>query len=417
MNLRGWGFRALVGLLALLFAVYFGIQTFRYFSDPFSTTIAWLYRLEDGVELNGCVVREEEGLWAEDGSYVRSQRREGERVSVNGEVALIYADQDALNRQTETDAVRRRLEQLRYAREAADVADASARMDGQIFETLTAYRAALASERPDRARERGAELRSLILKRDYAPADLERLELEITELESSLEALEARADREVQKITAARSGLYSSATDGYESVLTPELLPSLTPSALSGLSPDENAVTPAGKLVYGDWWYYAAPLSTAQIEDLRSRAASGNLILRFNRGVDRDFPVELYAVGGEENGRALVILRCKQYLSDVTLVRRQKASLVYGSLEGLRVPREALRLVGDEKTAGLYCVVGAEARFKPVETVYTGEDFLLVRATPDASETLRLRAGDEVIVRAEDLYDGKIVTGLGDASR
>ena len=57
---------------------------------------------------------------------------------------------------------------------------------------------------------------------------------------------------------------------------------------------------------------------------------------------------------------------------------------------------------------GVYCVVGMEARFKPVKVLYYGDGFVLVRADSDAEKT-RLRSGDEVIVTAKDLYDGKVV--------
>ena len=422
MKIRAWGFRLLVALLVLLSSVYFGIQTFRYFSDPFSTTVAWTYRFEESMEVNGCVIREEEALSAEDGAFVRPDRMEGERVSVGGTVAQVYGNQAALDIQTQKDALQRRLEQLRYARDTATGAEISSQMDGQIFETLLQYRAAVASERLERAQEQGVQLRALILKRDYTPADLDNLDLEISELENSLASLNDRSDSAVQKITASRSGLYSSVTDGYESILTPHILWDLTPSFLAGLDPDEGAISRVGKLVYGDFWYYAAALPMEQVAELRERATSGALVLRFAKGLARDFPVELHAVGQEENGRAVVVLRCKEYLSDVTLLRRQKASLVFGSREGLRVPREALRLVAlkqdaEEKVKGLYCVIGTEARFKPVEVDYTGPDFLLVHAAPDTSDILRLRAGDVVIVRAQDLYDGKIIASLADAMR
>ena len=51
-----------------------------------------------------------------------------------------------------------------------------------------------------------------------------------------------------------------------------------------------------------------------------------------------------------------------------------------------------------------------EARFKPVEVLYNGSSFLLVRANaPADKEKLRLRPGDEVIITANDLYDGKVI--------
>ena len=95
-------------------------------------------------------------------------------------------------------------------------------------------------------------------------------------------------------------------------------------------------------------------------------------------------------------------------------LRRQKAEIIFGKAEGLRTPKEALRMMEEESgpVTGLYCVVGTEARFKPVEVVYTGDTFLLVRSTAER-EALRLRSGDEIIVQAEDLYDGKVLAGAG----
>ena len=63
-----------------------------------------------------------------------------------------------------------------------------------------------------------------------------------------------------------------------------------------------------------------------------------------------------------------------------------------------------------EQTMGAYCVVGMEARFKPVEVLYNGENFVLVRSTAgEDQEKLRLRHGDEVIITANDLYDRKVL--------
>lgn len=48
--------------------------------------------------------------------------------------------------------------------------------------------------------------------------------------------------------------------------------------------------------------------------------------------------------------------------------------------------------------------------------LYSGDDFALVRSTLDTAEEvsktqeqIRLRAGDEVIITAYDLYDGKVI--------
>ena len=120
----------------------------------------------------------------------------------------------------------------------------------------------------------------------------------------------------------------------------------------------------------------------------------------------------------------MVVFEGKTYLSRLTLLRQQSAQVVWDSTEGIRVPKEALRMEkvtvnseGErvtEEATGVYCVVGMEARFKPVEVVYNGSSFLLVRsAAPEDRENLRLRPGDEVIITANGLYDGKVVGQKG----
>ena len=109
------------------------------------------------------------------------------------------------------------------------------------------------------------------------------------------------------------------------------------------------------------------------------------------------------------------------YLAQLTLLRKQSAQVVVSSVEGIRVPKDALRIrtgteekedgtTAETQTLGVYCVVGMEARFKPVEMLYSGDGFALVRAAaPADKESLRLRSGDEVIISAKNLYDGKVV--------
>ena len=117
----------------------------------------------------------------------------------------------------------------------------------------------------------------------------------------------------------------------------------------------------------------------------------------------------------------MLVLKGETYLSQMTLLREQSAQVIYRTVEGIRVPKEALRIVNQTETkedgtekevqvTGVYSVVGLEAGFKPVKVLHTAENFLLVEGTPAADrEAQRLRAGEEIIVTARNLYDGKVV--------
>ena len=86
---------------------------------------------------------------------------------------------------------------------------------------------------------------------------------------------------------------------------------------------------------------------------------------------------------------------------------------------GLRIPKAALRMVTQESTdpepgetvqtnlVGVYTLVGGRAEFKPVEILTEESDFYVV--SPATEGRAVLRAGDEVIVRATGLYDGKLL--------
>lgn len=418
MKNSSFGTKCLLLAVTLGILAYFGVQGLQYLSDPLTTTLAYNYQVEEGMDLSGYVVRQEQVLADESSGLLRLQRSEGERVSVGGTVALVYADQSSLDRQQEIDDLSSRIEQLQFAQEASLGSEVSLKLDAQIMRSLLDYRAELAAGRLDSAEEHETELRSLVLKRDYTYSDTEDLSGQIAELQGQLKELKAQAASSVRAIKAPVSGVYSTVVDGYEAALTPELLADMTPSRLNAVQADGTLTSQTGKLILGDSWYYAVAMSADQAEILQN--ISGVMTLRFAKGVEQDQTVTLYAVGPEEQGRVVVTFRGEYNMAQVTLLRRQSAQLIWRTIDGLRVPNEALRAANTtvdqegnrtaEESLGVYCVVGMKARFKPVEVLYSGDGFVLVRSTAASDqESLRLRPGDEIIISAKDLYDGKVV--------
>ena len=420
--------KLLMAAVTLGIFAYFGIQVYRYVDDPMLTTLAYTYQVEDSVEISGCMVRQEQVLTGDSGGLMQLRRREGERVSSGGAVATVYADQASLDRQNEIEALNSRIGQLEYAQESMLGAEVTLKLDSQIAQSLLDYRSAAAAGRLDTAEARGQELRSLVLKRDYTYSGTEDLTSQIQELKSQLKTLRSQAANSVKTIRSPRSGLFSAVVDGYETVLTPDMLSSLTPSALDKLVPADISAN-TGKLILGDSWYYVGTVSAQEAQTLQDGAShlgSGeSLHLRFTKNVDRDLEVKLVSVSAEENGRCVAVFQGNTYLQGLTLLRRQSAEIILSTTEGIRVPRSALRITTqtvtekdaetDEevtkeiKVTGVYCVNGAKALFKPVEVLYTGDEYAVVRPA-GSTEKVRLRSGDTVIAVARDLYDGKVVS-------
>jgi multidrug efflux pump subunit AcrA (membrane-fusion protein) len=410
------GSKLLMAALFLCVVLYFGVQAFEYLEDPLTTVLAYRYEVEQTVDLSGFVVREERVLPDEGGGLLRIQRAEGERVAAGGTVASIYADQASLDRQAEIDSLESRVEQLQYAQDLALAAETTRKLDAQIVQNLMEYRRFLAADRLYDAESAALELRALVLKRDYSDAGNGDIALQLQELGAQLLALRSQSEGSVRRVTVPEAGLYSTEVDGFETVLTPAMLEDLTPSALSSLTADPAAASRVGKLVLGGEWYYAAVMPSDAAMALQQN--EGALLLRFSKGVDRDLPVTLHSVGPRENGRVVAVFRGNAYLQELTLLRQQRAQIITGTLEGIRIPRECLRAeravldgggaIATQEQTGVYCMVGREARFKPVEVVYSAESFVLVRSTSE-KEDLRLRPGEQVVGSARGLYDGKVL--------
>ena len=231
MKQNSLGTKILMALVTLGVVGYFAIQAAQYLSDPLTTAIAYAYEVEEGVDLSGYVVRREQVLADDANGSLRLRRAEGERVSAGGVVAAVYADQAALDRQSQIEQLQDQVEQLRYAQEAALGSEASLKLDVQIVQHLLDYRQDLAAERLYDAEKAGDELRALVLKRDYTHSDTEDIAAEIQTLQEQLKTLRSQSANSIRTVRAPVSGLYSAVVDGYEAVLTPERLPELTPSS------------------------------------------------------------------------------------------------------------------------------------------------------------------------------------------
>ena len=408
-----------IAMLIILLALvgYLAITAWRGLTDPFSTTLAYSYTEDDGAEVEGILVREEQVLPGQTG-IVDLRVDEGERVGVGQAVAYLYQSEEAVARQQTIRALTLEAEQLRAAMTLTDTGDA-ARLDETIIRQTVELRSAAAQKDFTALEDQVLDLKSTVLQRayTYGQEGTGALQTRLTELRGEIDALRSQAERDTRAVTAPASGTFSALVDGYEGVVTPDSLADLTPDSLAQLLDQKMTEDSAalGKLITDPTWYFAAlvPEETAQ------RLLPGHQVtLRFSRDFSGDLSATVESVG-EGEGQVVVTLSSQDGLARTTLLRRQTVELIFDSRTGLRVPKQAVHLTeetvtdpdtGEEETRtvyGVYAVVGARAEFKPVEILEDSGEFYLV--TPVASDKTALRAGDEIVVSARDLYDGKVV--------
>lgn len=418
-----WRTLGIAGILAVF--LYFAGSIAGYLLDPLTTSAAYNYHSEDSITVSGYLVRDEEVL-ANNNGLVYVTREEGERVSKGNSVAVVYHSEEALSQAQQLEDLRIQLEQLEYAQSVATGSQEVLKLDSNIMDSIYAIRQNMNSEQYTEAEKEASTLRTLILKRDYTYSGEGDIEGQIESLTTQLRSLASATKSGSTAITVSKGGYYSSLVDGYETVLTPASLETMTPSSLREIQPDSTLSSSVGKMIYGNTWYYVTAMAT---EDAALMTEGSKVTLRFVSGLEQDVPMTVERIGADEHGQSLVVLKAEQYVSITTLLRDQNAQIILKSYDGIRVPQESLRVwkrtVTDEdgtetteSLVGVYCRIGVESWFKPVTVVYQGEDYYLVEANPDAMgsnmsekqrEIYTLRAGDEVIVSAKDLYNGKVI--------
>jgi len=406
--------------MAAALAVYFGVYAFQIFNTPYSTTFAYAYTVSDSAAADGLLVRQEQVLTSKEG--IRDViRGEGEKVGVGQTVALVYRDSQAQADQAELEELETNIQLLEHAvTQAADV-DSAARLDEDILQAMVSLRASAALGDFGDLQEQVLEVKSSVLKRGYTYGDgvtAADLSARLRELKAGRDALSRQTSAATTRVTVKQAGTFSNQVDGYESLLTPEQARSLTPAALERLmdEPPASDREALGKLILGSRWYFVTNLPVETAQRLSSESPAR---LRFTGEFDQEVDMAVEHISQAEEGRVTVVFSTDRYLGQTTLLRRQTAELVFEDFTGLRVPKEAVRMVKvestDEQTGevtvtsrlGVYALVSGRAEFKRVEVVTEGGDYYVVK--PADSGRKILRAGDEIITRATGLYDGQLL--------
>ena len=403
-----------------------GVSAWNSLREIYPTVLAYTYTVSDSMEATGFLVRQESVLTGQGGT-VELLPDEGEKVSRGETVALFYQSDDGLTQRQTLQQLLLEQEQLEYALAQAGGSSDSAQLSTRVADAIADLRGAASSGDLTGLESQTLELKSLIYKHSYTfnqeGDSTAALQASLDEVNTQIQTLTAQASQITSRVTASQSGVFSGLVDGYESLITPDMLDSITPSQLEQLArqpPTENT-SAIGKLITNSTWYFACTLPE---EDAERLVEGRTITVRFSRDWSGEVDMEVERLSDPEDGKVLVVLSADKFLSDTTLLRRQTVELVFDTVSGIRLPKEALRVeqqtVTDPDTeaetqvsvTGVYALVGQRAEFKEVTVLAEEDDYILVKAASTETPTQEkkaLRAGDKIIISSGELYDGKVI--------
>lgn len=399
--------KLIITILTIMVSSYIVYNILSAASSGVRTTQAVVYATSEGVSTEGFVVRQEAVIDAPYAMMIPT-REEGEKVAAGAQVAISTASNAAWERQEKIQQLQENLAQLKLAVSYQGKLTSSSQIDAQISETSTVYAALLGRGQFAAAAETGRNLKSLVLNQAAGGSSTAALQSEIQRLETELGTMQAGAATDTAIVTVKKPGYYSSKADGFETLLTPDVLKAIDPSAFQALWEKRNStsapVNAAGRLIDSNQWYYATLVERRYLEDIHT----GDTLTVHLAG-DSTAPLKMSVVrvdrSGEETG--LLVLTSPNRLFDVANLRTIKADVVFRSYEGLRIPKEAVCYDEESNTAGVYVLVSGKAVWKDVQLIYdTGDNYI---AALDQSTTQNLWPEDRILLDTENLFDGKVV--------
>lgn len=397
----------LIYVLILLVVGYLVYYIYVAFSTPLKTAEAVLYTAEEIVPVKGYFFRNEIPVSAGRGSVQQILVSGGEKVHKGQVLSVSYDSEEDMKTQQQLEWDRELLSLLLEAMSDKNIVDID-RVDKDISWHLENLVYGVENPKSSGLKFEAKSLKSLVLKRGLAFSNTRRQEVtdEVARLYSEISQLSATAKKGVVSAIAPESGYFSPSVDGFEGILTLDRCDTLTLSEfnkLESVKRSEDLSAYCGRLATDYKWRFAVSLP-AEYAALLSEGQK--VKLRFTGDYIGEIRAPVQHIGEEESGFRLVVFSGTTHTSELLGLRHQSADIIMSTYEGIRIPKQALRINEEGKT-GVYCLVALQAKFVEIEQIFELDHHYIVSYDP--KDTRGLRPGDEIIISSKNLYDGKIV--------
>ena len=394
-----------IPVLIAAILVYLGLSAWMGIRNPYEFVPAYTDIMETSAVANGWVIRHETPISGGNG-LVRLLREREEKVGKGQAIAEVYQDENYEEHQEELRKTQRDLSALQYA--TYEYSPTGAVLEEQMLSSMANMQTAASTGNYAGMGDATELYRKTVLRREYLVSEeaaqaMDAAGWELNQKFNELQAVQTGATT----IWADAAGVFSTHLDGYETLLNSSMLEAQSPAGLDRLSQIEPLADSGylGKLITSPEWFFGATLD-GQYAD---RFSVGRKVTIYFNALSASLTMKVLSVSEVQDGQVVVLFRSNQDVERVDQLRREASRVVFTSDEGIRVPKEALR-VDEDGQAGVYVASGHNARFRPVNILAEDEISYLVEAAPtDSLDARILRAGDQVVLASDTLYDGKVV--------
>lgn len=445
--------------LVALLVIYVGWMIYYSYYARLDSEMVLMVTVMDSIETQGIAVRDETVITTEQTGVMISTVGNGGKVSKGEAVANIFPSAQAAQCYIRVQEIDKEIEQFENMRtasaeNAAGIAATEKQLRGSLVDMS---RGVLGGDVRD-AIDASGDILYLLNKNQVATKVTDGFDERIAELRAEREQLLAQYSSQPTALASPGSGYYISNVDGYEHLLSMDMLPTMTPEQLDAVKTqrvDMDTTWTVGKIADDYVWDIVCEVTSEEAE-LVKLGNSYRLHLPWS-DVESITGRLKYINPGADTNRVLLIFECTYMVSELAALREQPVTIELSSYTGMEISKKSLTrdicevtvpidsIASDsdivevlpeekeeeeaqvqnqqttsgsdapKKTAkvrkycdGVYIIWGNEVKFKRVNVIYETEDKIICEYK---SESGWLKLYDKVATNTRGLYDGKVFGG------
>lgn len=419
--------RILVAALTILALIYVAYLLLSSQFNMYPTENAVRTTVTDTIYSNGFIIRDENIIPKDTKGILSYSCANGDTVNANGEIAKVYSDEKAAVRNTMADSIEKDVKALEAIQKNSVTGVLSLDIiNNNIKNSVINYLHDTNKNDVNSCFTDSDNLLSAINQRQLFTGKVTNFNKKINELRAEAEQLRTSAGEAIDTIKTDKAGYFTEFCDGYENVYP---FKDVSKMRLSNLREFKKGSVPsniAGKVVSNVNWYVACEVSSDEASRLNIWDSAVTVL--FEEATTESIPAKIYRISQDsKSGKALVVLKCDYMDNGILEARQEPIEIGLGNYTGLRVSKRAVHddfvtkttyedngkaHKEKKKVQGVYVLYGSEVQFKQISILYADEDYVICDMEPDPSllfngETIALY--DKVIVKGDDLYDGKVI--------
>lgn len=419
--------RILVAALTILALVYVTYLLMNANFDMYPTENAVQATVTRSISAEGLIIRDETVINNTSSGILSYTVANGDTVEANREIAKVFSSHDDAVANSQADTLEKKIAVLKESQKNSLAGVVSVDViNNSIKNNIISYLSDVNRFNIEAVRSDADKLLTSINQRQLLTGKISNFDGQIASLTAEMQALRSASGESKGAIVTPRSGTFTEFCDGYETAYDYAKIDEMTLEDLHQVQKSSPAQQAAGKIIGTVKWYVACEVTADQASTLST--FDGAITVLFSEASTETIPATLYRVSSKGGDSALVILECDYMDNGLLEARREPIEIGMGSYSGLRVSKHAIhddyvtKTTYDEndkpreekkKVQGVYVLYGSEVQFKQISILYSTKDYVICDTSPEADvlfngETIALY--DKVIVKGDDLYDGKVIS-------